>query len=72
MRWLNGVVYIMNSSGPRTDPCGTGTPYDTGDGGDSCLFVETERVLEVRYEWTQERTDPPIPNQLDKRSSNIW
>ena len=46
MRWLNGVVYIMNSSGPRTDPCGT--PYDTGDGGDSCLFVETEKVLEVR------------------------
>lgn len=40
------MVYMMNSSGPRTDPCGT--PYDTGDGGDSWLLVETEKVLEVR------------------------
>ena len=34
------VVYIMNGSGPTTDPCDT--PYDTGEGGDGCLLLETD------------------------------
>lgn len=46
MSALRGVVYIMNSNGPRTDPCGT--PYETGSEEDVMSFVDTWKVRVVR------------------------
>ena len=65
MRLLSGVVYIMNRSGPNTEPCGT--PQDEEKGED--LRPETETIDErvERYDWNQESTEPVMPNQVVKR-----
>lgn len=56
MRWLNGVVYRMKRSGPKTEPWGT--PQDSGRGCEQWLEALTENDLEDKYDWNQSRAVP--------------
>ena len=51
MRWLDGVVYRVKRSGPKTEPFGT--PQDSGRGCEQWLEALTENDLEDKYDWNQ-------------------
>ena len=59
-RLLKGVVYIMKSIGPRTEPCGT--PQDSENVEDLWPEAETIKCRSARYDSNQERAMSLIPN----------
>ena len=69
MRWLNGVVYRMKRSGPKTEPWGT--PQDSGRGCEQWPEALTENDLEDKYDWNQSRAVPETSNQDDSRWRRI-
>ena len=69
MRLLRGVVYMMNSKGPKTEPCGT--PQEAENEEDLKPEAATMDVRDRRYERNQDRATSVMPNQVAKRWSRI-
>jgi len=65
MRVLTGVVYIRKSSGPRTEPWGT--PQEDVYQEDRLVSHLTQKQQGDRYDFNQQRTEPRIPNQDERR-----
>jgi len=63
------VVYMMNSKGPKTEPCGT--PQSNENEGDLKPEAATKDVRDRRYERNQERATSVMPNQVVKRCNKI-
>jgi len=64
MRVLRGVVYMMKSTGPRTEPWGT--PHEDVCQEDSSVTHLTRKQLDDRYDLNQLRTEPWIPNEDER------
>ena len=69
IRLLRGVVYIINSNGPNTEPWGT--PQNTEKDDDFWPEAETTDERDARYERNHERAESEIPNQADRRCNKI-
>ena len=54
-----GLVYMINKTGPRTDPWGT--PNDSGTGSESRPSTETNCILPVIYDLNHASTVPLTP-----------
>ena len=65
MSVLRGVVYMMKSSGPRTEPWGT--PQEAVYQEDKSVSHLTRKQLDDRYDLNQLRTEPWIANQDERR-----
>ena len=65
MRVLRGVVYMTKSSGPRTEPWGT--PQEDVYQEDRSVSHFTRKQRDDRYDVNQQRTEPWIPNQDERR-----
>ena len=65
MRALRGVVYMTKSSGPRTEPWGT--PQEDVYQEDRSVSHLTRKQRDDRYDLNQQRTEPRIPNQDERR-----
>ena len=65
MRVLRRVVYMMKSSGPRTEPWGT--PQEEVCQEDRSVSHFTRKQRDDRYDLNQLRTEPWIPNQDERR-----
>ena len=65
MRLLRGVVYLMNSSGPRSEPWGT--PQEDVCQEDRSVSHFTRKQRDDRYDLNQLRPEPWIPNQDERR-----
>ena len=65
MRVLRGVVYMVKSSGPRTEPWGT--PQEDVYQEDRSVSHLTRKQQDDRYDLNQLRTEPWIPDQDERR-----
>jgi len=65
MRVLRGVVYMIKSSGPRTEPWGT--PQEEACQEDRSVSHSTRKQQDDIYDLNQLRTEPSIPNQDERR-----
>jgi len=65
MRVLRGMVYMTKSSGPRTEPWGT--PQEDVYQEDRSVSHLTRKQRDDRYDLNQQRTEPRIPNQDERR-----
>ena len=59
MTWLSDVVYKLNRSGPRMDPCGTpnGRYYGQDNGPDTMLILW---YLSEKYDLNHRRAGPEM------------
>ena len=69
MASLSVKVYIVNNTGPRTDPCGTS--YSKADGTETTPSMTTLWVRSARYDLNQLRTIPEQPNVVVNLSMRI-
>jgi len=69
IRVLRGVVYMMKSNGPKTEPWGT--PQREVCEEDRLPAQLTRNERDDRYDLNQSRTVPWIPNQEDRRERRI-
>ena len=65
MRVLRGVVYMTKSSGPRIEPWGT--PQEDVYQENRSVSHLTWKQRDDRYDLNQQRTEPRIPNQDERR-----
>jgi len=65
MRVLRGVVYMMKSSEPRTEPWRT--PQEDVCQEDRSVTHSTRKGRDDRYDLNQLRTEPRMPNQDERR-----
>ena len=63
------MVYMMKSSGPMTDPCGT--PHVSLTASEEESLMETTWERSCKYDFSQFSTVPEIPNWSDRRSSRV-
>ena len=71
MRSPSGVIYAVNSNGPRTDPCGT--PNGTDVGNELSLSIRTSCFLSAKYDLSQSNAAPVTPNLcLSQLSRMPW
>ncbi len=68
MRSPSGVIYAVNSNGPRTDPCGT--PNGTEVGGELSLSIRTSCFLSAKYDLSQSSAAPVTPNLPESTQQN--
>ena len=57
-------MYIGNSNGPKTEPCGT--PQVRWAVEDKALPVVTENVLWLRYDLNQQRAESEMPTHFSR------
>ena len=56
----SGVIYTVNSNGPRKDTCGTPNGTDVGD--QLSLTIRTSCFLSAKYDLSQSSAAPVTPN----------
>lgn len=64
-----GEMYVVNSIGLSTDPCGT--PVCTGMAVENAAPSRTETDLSDRYDATHVSAEPHIPNSDWRRLSRV-
>ena len=69
MMFPKGSMYIENSRGPKTDPCGT--PYFTGITSDGTSFRSTKWYRSDRYDLNHFNACPWIPIWFCRRSMRL-
>ena len=69
MTWLSDVVYKLNRTGPRTDPCGT--PNGRFCGQDSVPDMLILWYLSEKYDLNHRRAGLEMPNYLWRRCKRI-
>ena len=71
MTWPNGVMYMVNSTGPNTEPWGT--PYFNTVGWDALPPANTVWLRSVKYDSSHRSTTPDMPKlSLSLFSSILW